>query len=205
MQGDKWRETRRHGQPRAGQNGDYAGRQWRETKRQRQPRAAQNGDHAGRQMKGDKAAAAAKSRPLRSKNPYSFQLSGEQSSMDTSLQCGIGRLNCKEAQNIQKNIQTAKHTYSPIGFGLHKLLCRRSSRPLVKDPPLLLSPSFVRDDPLDRGPSVVVWDPPRTFVRDSQSQMPFSRLATLSLREPRLCYWPVQDPRLCSRPPVRDF
>ena len=38
-------------------------RLWRLTRRQRQPRAAQNGDHAGRQMKGDKAAAAAKSRP----------------------------------------------------------------------------------------------------------------------------------------------
>ena len=33
------------------------------TRRQGQPRAGQNGDHAGRQMKGDKVAAAAKSRP----------------------------------------------------------------------------------------------------------------------------------------------
>ena len=43
-------------QPRAGQNGDHAGRQMRETNegRQMQPRAGQNGDHAGRQMKGDK-------------------------------------------------------------------------------------------------------------------------------------------------------
>ena len=79
MQGDKSRETRRQGQPRAGQNGDHAGRQggsqeqpnmeitqgdkWMGTRRQRQPRAGQNGDHAGRQMKGDKAAGAAKSSP----------------------------------------------------------------------------------------------------------------------------------------------
>ena len=57
----------------------------RETRRQR-PRAAQNGDHEGRQMKGDKAAAAlgpfkrfrrSATQSLRSKNPYSFQLSGE--------------------------------------------------------------------------------------------------------------------------------
>ena len=158
MQGDKWRETNegRSGQEQA-KIEIMQGDKWRETRWQRQ---------------GFWGSA---TQSLRSKNPYSFQLSGE------------------------KNIQTAKHTYSPIGFGLHKLLC------LVKDPPLLLSPSFVRDDPLDRGPSVVVWDPPRTFVRDSQSQMPCSRLATLSLREPRLCYWPVQDPRLCSRTPVRDF
>ena len=39
------------------------GDKWRKTRRQQQPRAAQNGDHAGRQMKGDKAAAAAKSSP----------------------------------------------------------------------------------------------------------------------------------------------
>ena len=94
--GDKWKTMK--------------GDKWRETRRQRQPRAGQNGDHAGRQMKGDKAAAAAKSSPewrsgretnegrqggsgittiwrlwgsatqsLRSKNPYSFQLSGEKS------------------------------------------------------------------------------------------------------------------------------
>ena len=33
-----------------------SGDKWRETRRQRQPRAGKNGDHAGRQMKGDKAA-----------------------------------------------------------------------------------------------------------------------------------------------------
>ena len=35
----------------------------RETRRQPHPTAGQNGDHEGGQMKGDKAAAAAKSRP----------------------------------------------------------------------------------------------------------------------------------------------
>ena len=60
MQGDKWRETRRQGRPRAAQNAQ--GDKWRETRRQRQPRIAQNGDQEGTQMKGDKAAAA--SRPF---------------------------------------------------------------------------------------------------------------------------------------------
>ena len=39
------------------------GDKWRETRRQRQPRAGQNGNQKGRQMKGDKAAVAAKSSP----------------------------------------------------------------------------------------------------------------------------------------------
>ena len=38
-------------------------RLWRETNEGRQGSRSQNGDHEGRQMKGDKAAAAAKSRP----------------------------------------------------------------------------------------------------------------------------------------------
>ena len=57
---------------------------WRETRRQRQPRAGQNGDREGGHMKGDKAAAASiqpfwgsATQSFRSKNPYSFQLSGE--------------------------------------------------------------------------------------------------------------------------------
>ena len=69
MQGDKWRETRRQRQARAGQNGDHAGRQmkagaaksrpeWRSRRetnegRQMKAGAGQNGDHEGRQMKGD--------------------------------------------------------------------------------------------------------------------------------------------------------
>ena len=77
------------------------GRQGGEARRQRQPRPAQNGGYEGRRMTGDKAAAAAKSKPdklgdlgdkaasrpfrdfgisnpaIGSKNPYSFQLSGE--------------------------------------------------------------------------------------------------------------------------------
>ena len=67
-QGNKSGETRRQGQPRAGQNGDHAGAQMKggkvagaaknrperrscRTRRQGQPRAGQNGNHAGRQMK----------------------------------------------------------------------------------------------------------------------------------------------------------
>ena len=46
MKGDKCRQE----QPRAGQNGNHAGRQMKEDKgRQARPRAGQNGDHAGRQ------------------------------------------------------------------------------------------------------------------------------------------------------------
>ena len=39
------------------------GDKWRKTRRQPHPTAGQNGEHEGKQMKGDKAAAAAKSRP----------------------------------------------------------------------------------------------------------------------------------------------
>ena len=46
---------------------------WRDYMKGDKAAAAANGDQEGRQMKGDKAAAAS----LRSKNPYSFQLSGE--------------------------------------------------------------------------------------------------------------------------------
>ena len=66
MKGDKWRETRRQRQPRAREQPRMEitkGDKCRQTRRQRQPRAAQNGNHAGRPMKGDEAAAAAKSSP----------------------------------------------------------------------------------------------------------------------------------------------
>ena len=86
---DKWRGTRRQRQPRAAQNRDHEGRRAWETRRQRQPRAAQNGDHEGGQMKGHKGRQGGSgittiwrfwgsaTQSLRSKNPYSFQLSGE--------------------------------------------------------------------------------------------------------------------------------
>ena len=82
MKGNKWRETRRHRQPRAGQNGDHEGRlnegrqggsgsQWRSGRKWRETNEeagileiSMQGDkwrgrdfgnqHAGRQMKGDK-------------------------------------------------------------------------------------------------------------------------------------------------------
>ena len=72
-------------QPRAAQNGDHEGRQAWETRRQRQLRAAHNGDHEGKQMKGQGGSGittiwrfwGSATQSLRSKNPYSFQLSGE--------------------------------------------------------------------------------------------------------------------------------
>ena len=52
-----------------------------ETKQQRQPRAAQKGNHEGRQGGSDfltiRRFRKSGTQPLRSKNPYSFQLSGE--------------------------------------------------------------------------------------------------------------------------------
>ena len=63
MKGDKWRRqggSSSQDQPRME---IMKGDKWRETRRQRPPRPAQNGDYEGRRMKGDKAAAAAKTSP----------------------------------------------------------------------------------------------------------------------------------------------
>ena len=81
----------------------------------RQPRAAQNGDHKGRQMKGDKAAVALQpfgdfGESLRSKNPYSFQLSGNnkppncyQHGMETKNYTGMDPSQHHPTQTTQKN------------------------------------------------------------------------------------------------------
>ena len=66
----EWRSCRDTNEGRQGGRGSQEqprieimkGDKRRETRRQGQPRAGQNGDHPGRQMKGDKAAGA--SRPL---------------------------------------------------------------------------------------------------------------------------------------------
>ena len=77
----KWRETRRHQQPRAGQNGDHqeklnegrqggSGSQWRSGRGTNEERQGGSGITT-------MAIVGSATQSLRSKNPYSFQLSGE--------------------------------------------------------------------------------------------------------------------------------
>ena len=168
-------ETRRQRQLRAAQNRGHEGRQAWETRHgsgsQEQPRMEimkgdklgrqggsqeqpRNGDHKGRQMKGDKAAAAAKSSPewrswrgdkwrgrqggsgittiwrfwgsatqsLRSKNPYSFQLSGEKTNF-------VWSHHFDETAPFSRTSATEPHIKIPFARGQWGTICDSPTNP----------------------------------------------------------------------------
>ena len=86
MKGDKWRETRQQRQPRAAQNGDHEGRQMKGDKaaaaaksspERRSGRETNEGRQGGSGITTIWRLWGSATQSLRSKNPNSFQLSGE--------------------------------------------------------------------------------------------------------------------------------